>query len=54
MPPALLRYRLAKEFGWTVEEIDRTPWSALNEILIAMEIEGKAARKRQASHRKRR
>ena len=55
MPASLLRYRLAKEFGWTIDEINRTPWRELNEILIAMEIETKAANKRsKTAHRKRR
>ena len=55
MPASLLRYRLAKEFGWTIDEINRTPWRELNEILMAMEVEAKAAKRRnQTQHRRRR
>ena len=55
MPASLLRFHLAREFGWTIEEINRTPWRDLNEILLAMEIDAKASKTRNlAQHRKRR
>jgi hypothetical protein len=55
MPSSLLRYRLAKEFGWTLQQINQTPWHELNEILVAMDVEARAAnRRQQTQHRKRR
>jgi len=52
--PELLQYRLAKEFGWTVQEIKATPWLELQGILAAMDMENRAARARQQSEQRRR
>jgi hypothetical protein len=34
--PALTDYRLCKEFGWTVEELERQPGKKIQEFLIIL------------------
>jgi hypothetical protein len=34
--PALTDYRLCKEFGWTVEELERQPSKKIQEFLIIL------------------
>jgi len=32
--PALTKYRLCKEFGWTLQELDKQPSKRIQEFLI--------------------
>jgi hypothetical protein len=34
--PAITDYRLCKEFGWTIEEVDRAPGKKIQEFLVIM------------------
>ena len=35
--PAVTRFRLCKEFGWTLDELERQPAKAIEEFLVVID-----------------
>jgi hypothetical protein len=57
--PALTRFRLCKEFGWTLGELERQPAKAIEEFLVIIDeidrqtMEEVEKARRQSPHRAR-